>query len=71
MRLAKRLVRTADVMIIGEGAGDRLRCVPVEERDTAWAGIKDRIGSDGLPSYRAYQFHSADGRQLLYIEQTC
>ncbi|GAA2985503.1 hypothetical protein GCM10010447_12820 [Streptomyces fulvorobeus] len=71
VRLAKRRVRTADVMIIGEGAGDRLRCVPPEERDAAWASIKDRIDSDGLPSYQPYQFTSADGRELLYIEQTC
>ncbi|WP_433544570.1 hypothetical protein ACQPZG_05315 (plasmid) [Streptomyces sp. CA-294286] len=71
VRLAKRLVHGADVMIIGEGAGDRLRCVPVEEKGAAWAGIKDRIGSEGLPSYQPYQFISADGRQLLYIEQTC
>ncbi|MFJ5100502.1 hypothetical protein [Streptomyces sp. NPDC088554] len=71
MRLAKRLVRAADVMIIGEGASDRLWCVPAEERDAAWAGIKDRIDSDDLPSYRPYQFNSADGRDLLYIEQSC
>lgn len=71
VRLAKRLVRSADVMIIGESAGDHLRPVPGEERDAAWAGIKDRVYSDDRPSYRPYHFTSADGRTLLYIEQSC
>ncbi|MCP3818694.1 hypothetical protein NLX86_11370 [Streptomyces sp. A3M-1-3] len=71
VRLAKRLVRSADVMIVGESAGDRQRPVPARERDAAWARIKDRIDSDGLPSYQPYEFASADGRKLLYIEQTC
>jgi hypothetical protein len=71
VRLAKRLVRSADVMIIGESAGDHLRPVPAGERDAAWASIKGRIDSHDLPSYQPYQFASADGRTLLYIEQTC
>lgn len=70
-RLAKRLVHSADVMIIGESAGDRLRPVPTGERDAAWAGVKDHLTGDDLPSYRPYQFASADDRTLLYIEQSC
>jgi hypothetical protein len=70
-RLAKRLVRTADDMIIGEGAGDVLRSVPHDDREAAWADIEDRLDSSEQRTYQAYEFASADGRTLVYFEEFC
>ncbi|MER5210330.1 hypothetical protein ABT063_07065 [Streptomyces sp. NPDC002838] len=70
-RSAKRLVRTADDMIIGEGAGDVLRSVPHDDRQAAWANIEDRLDSSELHTYQAYEFASANGRTLVYFEEFC
>ncbi|MFF8595214.1 hypothetical protein ACF061_27960 [Streptomyces sp. NPDC015220] len=70
-RVARRLVRGADEMIIGEGAGEVLRPVPVEERETAWLLIKDRLDAPESGTYQAYDFRSKDGRVLLYVEEFC
>ncbi|RMB79495.1 hypothetical protein CTZ28_45250 [Streptomyces shenzhenensis] len=71
VRLVKRLVRGADEMIVGEGAGEVLRSVPEEEREAAWALIKDGLDTagSGTWTYRAYDFRSEDGRILLYVEE--
>lgn len=70
-RLAKRLVRTADEMIIGEGAGEILRFVEPAHREAEWAGLKDRIDRTDLHTYQAYEFSSPDGLTLLYFEEFC
>ncbi|MFD1663201.1 hypothetical protein ACFSL4_34825 [Streptomyces caeni] len=70
-RLAKRLVRGADEMIIGEGAGEVLRPVPADGREEAWALIKDRLDAPEPGTYQAYDFRSQDGRVLLYVEEFC
>jgi hypothetical protein len=70
-RLAQRLMTQADELIIGEGGGERFRHVGSDDRLATWHAIKDRLDSDGTPSYRPFQFSSADGRTLLYIEEDC
>ncbi|MGC0327343.1 hypothetical protein RKD23_000333 [Streptomyces sp. SAI-170] len=70
-RLARRLVRGADEMIIGEGAGEVLRPVPADGREEAWALIKDALEAPESGTYRAYDFRSEDGRVLLYVEEFC
>ncbi|MFI8190324.1 hypothetical protein ACIF8T_16200 [Streptomyces sp. NPDC085946] len=70
-RLARRLVRTADEMIVGEGAGEVLRSVPAGEREAEWTGLKDRLDSAGPGSYQAHEFSAPDGRTLLYVEEFC
>ncbi|MFE7958838.1 hypothetical protein [Streptomyces sp. NPDC057413] len=73
VRLVKRLVRGADEVIVGEGAGEVLRPVPAEEREAAWALIKDGLDTAGSETwtYQAYEFRSEDGRILLYVEEFC
>ncbi|MEU2876422.1 hypothetical protein [Streptomyces sp. NPDC007070] len=75
VRPAGRLVRGADEMIVGEGAGGALRPVPEEGREAAWALIKDGLGTAGSATwtYQAYAFRSEDGRDrvLLYVEEFC
>ncbi|MEV7128247.1 hypothetical protein [Streptomyces sp. NPDC093260] len=73
VRLAKRLVRGADEMIVGEGAGEVLRPVPEEEREAAWALVEDGLGTagSGTWTYQAHAFRSGDGRVLLYVEEFC
>ncbi|MFJ8540640.1 hypothetical protein ACIRFH_01235 [Streptomyces sp. NPDC093586] len=70
-RLARRLVTRADELIIGEGAGERFRHVPATERIAAWHQIEDRLMAECTPSYAPYEFVSADGLTLLYIEESC
>jgi flavin-dependent dehydrogenase len=72
-RVARRLVRRADVVIIGDGAGDVLRRVgtAAEDREAAWAEVEDRLGREDLPGYEAFRGESDDGRKLLYLEQSC
>lgn len=70
-RLARRLVRTADDMIIGEGAGDVLRSVSPDDREAAWTDLEGRLDSPDLHTYQAYEFASADGRTLVYFEEFC
>lgn len=69
--LAKRLVTQADALIIGEGAGGHLRRVPPDDRLAAWREVEDRLNADEAPSYDPYEFASADGLTLLYVEETC
>ncbi|MFB7512742.1 hypothetical protein [Streptomyces sp. NPDC056144] len=71
VRLAKRLVKGADEMIIGEGAGETLRSVPAEGRAEAWALIKRELHPAEHWRYRAFDFRSEDGRVLLYVEESC
>ncbi|MEU6482468.1 hypothetical protein [Streptomyces sp. NPDC046887] len=71
VRLVRRLVRGADAMLIGEGAGEVLRPVPAEGREEAWALVKDRLDTAEGEGYRAYDFRSEDGRVLLYLEEFC
>jgi hypothetical protein len=71
VRLARRLVRNADEMIIGEGAGEALRAVPAEGREEAWALVADGLQTPESGTYRAYEFRSEDGRVLLYVEESC
>ncbi|MFF0203840.1 hypothetical protein [Streptomyces sp. NPDC005017] len=71
VRLAKRLVRGADEMIIGEGAGEVLRPVPAEGRDEAWELLRDRLEPGGPGTHQAYEFRSEDDRVLLYVEEFC
>ncbi|MET9775658.1 hypothetical protein ABZ023_15630 [Streptomyces sp. NPDC006367] len=70
-RLARRLVARADVLIIGEGGGERFRPVPATERIAAWRQIEDRLLAECTPSYVPYEFVSTDGLTLLYIEESC
>jgi hypothetical protein len=70
-RLAKRLVAQADEFVIGEGGGERFRHVASGDRLPAWQAVKDRLDSELTPSYRAFEFRSADGTTLLYIEESC
>ena len=70
-RLAKRLVAQADEFVIGEGGGERFRHVAAGYRLPAWRAVKDRLDSEHTPSYRAFEFRSADGTTLLYIEESC
>ncbi|MCK8680607.1 hypothetical protein [Streptomyces lichenis] len=71
VRLVRRLVRGADAMLIGEGAGEVLRPVPAEGREEAWALVKDRLDTAEGEGYRAYDFRSEDGCVLLYLEEFC
>jgi hypothetical protein len=71
VRLARRLVRGADEMIVGEGAGEVLRPVPADEREEAWELIKDRLDPSESGTYQAYEFRSEDDRVLLYVEEFC
>jgi hypothetical protein len=70
-RLARRLTRSADAMVLGRNAG--LELVPVEPGDRAaiWADLADRLDAETLPAYAAYEFTSDDGGTLLYIEESC
>ena len=72
-RAARRLMRRADVVIIGDGAGDVLRRIgtAAEDREAAWAEVEGRLGREGIPSYEAFHGESEDGRKLLYLEQSC
>ncbi|MFF2073887.1 hypothetical protein ACFVXG_03930 [Kitasatospora sp. NPDC058162] len=70
-RLAARLVENADVMIVGWGAGQELRHLATEERGAVWKEIKDRLRTPNIPSYRPFEYASADGLSLLYIEENC
>ncbi|WP_143071804.1 hypothetical protein [Streptomyces radiopugnans] len=72
-RMARRLMRRADVVIIGDGAGDVLRRVgtAAQDREAAWAEVEDRLGREDHPGYAAFRGQSDDGRRLLYIEQSC
>ncbi|MFE4051739.1 hypothetical protein [Streptomyces sp. YIM B13518] len=70
-RLTRRLVRGADEMIIGEGAGEVLRPVPADGREEAWALIKEGLDTPESGRFRAFDFRSGDGRVLLYVEEFC
>ncbi|MFD5272076.1 hypothetical protein [Streptomyces sp. NPDC058335] len=70
-RLAQRLLAQDAELIIGEGGGGQFRHVPSDDRLTTWHAIKDRLDSDRTPSYRPFEFSSAEGRTLLYIEEDC
>jgi hypothetical protein len=70
-KLARRLLTHADTLIIGEGGGGRFRHVPADDRLAAWNDIEDRLSADTIPSYVPYQFVSAEGLTLLYIEESC
>ncbi|MEV5429503.1 hypothetical protein [Streptomyces sp. NPDC052701] len=69
-RLARRLMRTADTVIVGERAGEVLRSVPAGDRAAEWAGLKDRLDSPE-PVCQAHEFCAPDGRTLLYVEESC
>ncbi|MFI9155656.1 hypothetical protein [Streptomyces sp. NPDC053367] len=71
VRLARRLVRGAEEMVIGESAGEVLRPVPADGREEAWSLIKDALEEPESGRYRAYDFRSEDGRVLLYVEEFC
>ncbi|MGW6457184.1 hypothetical protein ACWF94_14905 [Streptomyces sp. NPDC055078] len=70
-RLAARLVRSADRMIVGESAGEELCDVPDDERTTRWSEIRKRLDSPDLDTYQAFEFVSGDGDSLLYLEGYC
>jgi hypothetical protein len=70
-RLAARLVRGAELMIVGEGAGETLRTVPAGARAPLWRELRDRLDSPYPGAYRAFEFRSVDGRRLLYLEESC
>ncbi|MEH0547485.1 hypothetical protein QA802_31700 [Streptomyces sp. B21-105] len=70
-RLIRRLVSSADEMIVGEGAGEVLRPVPADGREEAWTLIKDELNASGSGRYQAFDFRSEDGRVLLYVEEFC
>ncbi|MFJ1751418.1 hypothetical protein [Kitasatospora sp. NPDC088134] len=70
-RLAKRLLTSADVVIVGEGVGTRLRRIPLSERLEFWTQVNDRFNTADTPGYEPYQFVSPDGLTLLYIEENC
>ncbi|MBH5334762.1 hypothetical protein IHE55_08130 [Streptomyces pactum] len=70
-RLTRRLVTQADALIIGEGGGGEFRHVPAADRLATWDRIKDRLMVDRTPGYAPYEFVSADGLTLLYIEENC
>ncbi|MFF1908586.1 hypothetical protein [Kitasatospora sp. NPDC058218] len=69
--LTKRLATQADALIIGEGAGGHFRHVSPGDRLAVWHEIKHRLNTDEAPSYHPYEFASADGLTLLYIEESC
>ncbi len=69
--LTKRLVTQADALIIGVGAGGRLRQVLPEDRPATWKKIKDRLHANEAPGYHPYEFASSDGLTLLYVEESC
>ncbi|MFD7301907.1 hypothetical protein ACFV83_13410 [Streptomyces pharetrae] len=69
--LARRLVAQADEFIVGEGSGERLRHVPSGGRLPAWQAIRDRLDSELTPGFRAFEFRSAEGTTLLYVEESC
>ncbi|MFE7359183.1 hypothetical protein ACFU8Q_40450 [Streptomyces sp. NPDC057543] len=70
-RLVKRLVGSADEMIVGDGAGEVLRPVAPEARQAEWVRIKDRLDSPDLGTFQGYEFRSGEGRTLLYVEEFC
>ncbi|QIJ63756.1 hypothetical protein [Streptomyces sp. JB150] len=70
-RLGRRLAARADAFVIGEGAGERFRHVASGDRLPAWRAIEDRLDSPLTPSYRAFEFRSAEGMTLLYVEESC
>ncbi|MER7760754.1 hypothetical protein [Streptomyces sp. NPDC097619] len=70
-RLVKRLVRGADEMILGDGAGEVLRSVAPQARDAEWERIKDRLDSPDPGTFQGYEFTAEDGRTLLYVEEFC
>ncbi|MFD0256992.1 hypothetical protein ACFXKJ_39625 [Kitasatospora indigofera] len=70
-RLAARMVGTADVMIIGWGAGQDLGHLEPEERAEAWAAVKNSLQVRAIPSFTPYEFATEDGLTLLYIEESC
>ncbi|MFE6867189.1 hypothetical protein ACFVFS_11555 [Kitasatospora sp. NPDC057692] len=71
-RLAKRLLSTADEVIIGVGAGFDYRHIAPADRADTWQAVKDRLEDAGeSPTYRPFEFASADGRTLLYLDECC
>ncbi|MFJ2804920.1 hypothetical protein [Kitasatospora sp. NPDC087271] len=70
-RLAKRLMTTADVVIVGEGAGSRFRHVSKAERSEVWGEVGTRLHASVGPSYEACEFVSASGLSMLYLEESC
>ncbi|MFF9160926.1 hypothetical protein ACF081_11790 [Streptomyces longwoodensis] len=70
-RLAQRLATQADALIIGEGGGGEFRHVPACDRLATWNRIKDRLMADCTPSYAPFEFVSAEGLTLLYVEESC
>lgn len=70
-RLTRRLVTHADALIIGEVGGGQFRHVSATDRLTTWRQVQDRLMAAYRPSYTPYEFVSAEGRTLLYIEESC
>ncbi|WP_380284027.1 hypothetical protein [Kitasatospora purpeofusca] len=71
-RLVKRLLTAADAVIIGVGAGFEYRHIAPEDRADTWQTVKDRLSDTGeSPTYRPFEFASADGRTLLYLDECC
>ncbi|MFE7562519.1 hypothetical protein [Kitasatospora sp. NPDC057500] len=71
-RLVKRLLASADAVIIGSGGGTTLRRLAREDRAGTWQAVKNRLADLGeSPTYRAFEFVSADRRTLLYLEEWC
>jgi hypothetical protein len=78
LRVVRRMLRRADVpVLLGEGGGFQLRWVASSERLAIWERVRDcYAGPSGSPSscaieYMGYEFATANGDQLLYLEQWC
>ena len=81
MRVARRLVISADLMVLGRGGSTMLEDVPPEQRPAVWAKASRRYEGPGgkiegsewpkEPLYSAFQFVSDDGRKLLLVDESC
>ncbi|MET8701289.1 hypothetical protein ABZW10_20840 [Kitasatospora sp. NPDC004723] len=71
-RLVKRLLTTADAVIVGGAGGFAFRHIAAADRADTWQAVKNRLSDTGeSPTYRPFEFVSADGRTLLYLEEWC
>ncbi|GAA1402177.1 hypothetical protein GCM10009639_45390 [Kitasatospora putterlickiae] len=71
-RLVKRLLATADAVIIGRNGGFAFDHITPADRPGIWPAVKDRLADLGeSPAYGPFEFAAADGRTLLYLEEWC